>query len=202
MLGAEGQEKIQKIQRSLREAPPAAFGKYGVEEFIDLQTEGPLVSETDRFAKDILVFHLNGDDSISSIKVTIRPSGTEPKIKVYFELGFQPVDSEDELSRLIKASASVAQEIEKAVLLEMYRAIDVEFPDRGFLLFWQLPLDDKMRYFEVEPQIADLKNIKDAAAKRDKLGELLSFLGANPVQKVDEAFAAEYGMPLLDYLEL
>lgn len=202
MLGASGYEKIQKIQRVLRENPPKTFGAFSVEEYTDYQTHEPMVSETDRAAKDILVFQLKGNEAVSSIKVTIRPSGTEPKTKIYLELGFKPAASADELEKIIAASDSVVHEIEKAVMLEMYKAIEVDFPERGFLLFWQLPLDDKLKYFEVEPSLADLKTIKDDATRRKKLDELLSFLGANPTQKIDEAFKAEYGAPIADYLNL
>ncbi|MGA6924460.1 MAG: hypothetical protein WBY88_02195, partial [Desulfosarcina sp.] len=68
--------------------------------------------------------------------------------------------------------------------------------------FWQLPLDDKMRYFEIEEQIAGLKDIADAAERQTKLEKLLNFLGANPLQKVDRAFAARYGSGIMAYLQL
>jgi phosphoglucomutase/phosphomannomutase len=78
----------------------------------------------------------------------------------------------------------------------------VDFPDRGFMLFWQLPLDDKLKYFDIEDKIVNLKNISDALTRKKELDELLSFLGANPVEKVDNAFKEKYSAGILEYLEL
>ena len=83
-----------------------------------------------------------------------------------------------------------------------YRLLAVDFPDRGFLLFWQLPLDDKLRYFEIEDEIVNLKNTSDAQVRKNELEKLLSFLGANPVEKVDKAFRDKYNAGILEYLEL
>lgn len=94
------------------------------------------------------------------------------------------------------------KELEKAVMLSCYSLIDVDFPERGFLLFWQLPLDDKLKYFEIEPEIAELKTETDASVRRQQLSQLLSFLGSNPIQKVDDAFTAKYGQSIEAYLKL
>ena len=59
-----------------------------------------------------------------------------------------------------------------------------------------------MKYFEIETQIAGLKTIADVGKRKQKLDNLLNFLGANPVQKVDQAFAARYGSGIMDYLDL
>ena len=83
-----------------------------------------------------------------------------------------------------------------------YQLLDVDFPDRGFLLFWQLPLVDKLKYFEIEEDIAALKNISDAADRKARLDKLLNFLGANPIQKVDKAFAEKFDMGIEEYLDL
>ena len=83
-----------------------------------------------------------------------------------------------------------------------YKLLDVDFPDRGFLLFWQLPLDDKLRYFEIEEQIANLKNFSDANVRKADLDKLMAFLGANPVEKVDKAFQEKYKAGILEYLGL
>jgi phosphoglucomutase/phosphomannomutase len=83
-----------------------------------------------------------------------------------------------------------------------YGLIGVDFPERGFLLFWQLPLKDKLRYFEIEEEIARLKEIPEREPRARKLDALLKFLGANPVQKVDNAFKARFGAGVQDYLDL
>jgi phosphoglucomutase/phosphomannomutase len=83
-----------------------------------------------------------------------------------------------------------------------YGLIGVDFPERGFLLFWQLPLKDKLRYFEIEDEIARLKERSDRIVRSQALEEMLKFLGANPVQKIDNAFKARFGAGIRDYLEL
>ena len=96
----------------------------------------------------------------------------------------------------------IQERLERDFMAYCYGILGVDFPERGFLLFWQLPLDDKMKYFEIEEQIAGLKTIPDLKARKDQLDDLLAFLGANPVQKVDRAFAARYGSGMITYLKL
>lgn len=202
MIGASGNEKIHRIQKIFRSDMPTSFGRYKVMRSIDYRDHQPIVSETDYAAKDMLVFWLEDHDDIDAIKVTIRPSGTEPKIKIYIELGFTPSASMEHLAATIKGSSAIVSDIEKAVMLKMYETIDISFPERGFLLFWQLPLDDKLKYFEVEPKIAALKDIDGIEQRKQQLHSLLAFLGANPLQKVNDAFSAHFGAPIEDYLEL
>jgi len=83
-----------------------------------------------------------------------------------------------------------------------YKLLDVDFPDRGFLLFWQLPLEAKLKFFEIEEDIAELKDISDVQDRKRQLDKLLVFLGANPIEKIDEAFKARYNQGVLQYLDL
>ena len=83
-----------------------------------------------------------------------------------------------------------------------YRLLEVDFPDRGFLLFWQLPLEDKLKYFEIEDKIVKLKNTSDARVRKNELDKLLLFLGANPIEKVDKAFREKFNMGIKEYLDL
>ena len=201
LLGASGKEKIDRIQSSLRENRPAHFGPYRVIQFEDCRERAPIVSETDKSAKDVLIFHIEGAGEAKTIKVTIRPSGTEPKIKMYFEIGTSPVVP-DALEETKKTVATIVSALEKAVMLACYTIIGVDFPERGFLLFSQLPLDDKLKYFEIEPKIEGLKSIEGKEARREAFRELVSFLGSDPVEKIDEAFRAKHGVSVLAYLNL
>jgi len=84
MSDAEGKDRMQRILRSFRAEPPPRIGDLEVEEVLDLQDEagrfGAIKSETDRSSRNVLVFRM-ADGS----KAVIRPSGTEPKTKIYFE---------------------------------------------------------------------------------------------------------------------
>ena len=149
----------------------------------------------------MLIYYLANLPETAGIKITVRPSGTEPKIKMYFEVIGKPCPPENLADEKTKI-AGIRQELEKTFMQYCYRLLEVDFPDRGFLLFWQLPLDDKLRYFEIEDKIVDLKNTSDARVRKNELDKLLLFLGANPVEKVDTAFRDKYKAGILEYLEL
>jgi len=203
LLGAKGMEQISHIMTHLRNSSIDAFGSFAVLEKFD-RWQGdpqPHLSETDTSARNVLVYNLKNLPDTSSIRATVRPSGTEPKIKMYFEVVGNPCDIQalpDEKNKL----KDIRLTLEKDFMQYCYKLLGVAFPDRGFLLFWQLPLDAKLKYFEIEDEIVNLKNIADRNARRGKLENLLSFLGANPVEKIDKAFAAKYQAGVLEYLGL
>ncbi|MCH2376004.1 MAG: hypothetical protein MK538_17600, partial [Planctomycetes bacterium] len=199
--GAEGTARIEQIQQSLRDRGSQPFGRFEVAKAEDYRDKKPIVSSTDLVSKNVLRFHLKPVDGTTAILVTVRPSGTEPKIKMYFEIGSNPFPVE-EIERVQAQVEDIRQELEKAFMDECYRAIGVEFPERGYLLFWQLPLDAKLNYFDIEPKIADLKNEEEAEYRRSQLFRLVKFLGSDPIEKIDRAFQAKYESPVLRYLGL
>ncbi len=64
-----------EIMAGLRAAPPAALGESPVREITDLAPGGALPPA------DVLILRLDGG------RVVLRPSGTEPKVKAYLEVG-------------------------------------------------------------------------------------------------------------------
>jgi len=84
MEGLDGIEKRKSIMASLRKAPPKAIGgvavrcvgDYSVSTVTELATGK--VTSTGQPASDVLYYTLENDD-----KIIVRPSGTEPKIKIY-----------------------------------------------------------------------------------------------------------------------
>lgn len=203
LLGARGMEQIRQIMDHLRETAVDRFGDMPVAERIDrwLGDPQPHLSRTDTSSRNVLIFHMQPQTGTESLRVTVRPSGTEPKVKMYFEVVGRPCDPGD-LAATKDAIVAVREQLEKAVMTYCYGILGVDFPERGFLLFWQLPLDVKLRYFEVEEEIVALKTINDAHERRAALDALLEFLGANPIEKIDPAFTAKYGAGLRDYLAL
>lgn len=87
--GARGQEQIASIMRRLRESPPASLGEialiqvadYAAHEFRSLPANQRL-AELPQPRGNIL--RLIGTAAGFDVTVTIRPSGTEPKLKFYF----------------------------------------------------------------------------------------------------------------------
>ncbi len=85
MRGAAGKGLIERIQASLRQDPPGEVAGVlvtGVADRADPSGPlGPIRSNTDAASRDVLVFRLG-----EGARVLLRPSGTEPKNKVYVEV--------------------------------------------------------------------------------------------------------------------
>ena len=203
LLGAKGMEQISLIMDHLRDTKIESFDNFRVKERLDRRRGDPQphLSKTDTSARNMLIYYIDDLPQTAGIKITVRPSGTEPKIKMYFEVIGKPCNL-DSLADEKTKIAGIRQELEKTFMQYCYRLLEVDFPDRGFLLFWQLPLDDKLKYFEIEDKIVNLKNIFDALTRKNELDKLLLFLGANPVEKVDNAFREKYSAGILEYLDL
>jgi len=92
MTGLEGKQNMAKMLDALRAAPPSSIAGLGVASFEDLRDEsgrmGPFKGDTDKAARNFLIFRLSG--SGLEAKVSLRPSGTEPKAKAYIEVCSQP----------------------------------------------------------------------------------------------------------------
>jgi phosphomannomutase len=74
--GAEGLAQIREAMTKFRGSPPQALAGHAIEEVIDL-----LPGEGGLPPSDVLVFKLAGGR-----RVIMRPSGTEPKLKSYYEV--------------------------------------------------------------------------------------------------------------------
>ncbi len=87
MEGLDGIERRRRVMEALRTNPPASIGGTPVACVSDLAagTTTDLstneVTSTGLPKSDVLIYRLDGGD-----KVIVRPSGTEPKIKIYFLL--------------------------------------------------------------------------------------------------------------------
>jgi phosphoglucomutase/phosphomannomutase len=92
--GATGQQKLADLLDGLRASPPATIGPRAVVEAVDHRDEGGrfgrFVSESDRTARNVLVYRLDAGRCDEGARVVLRPSGTEPKLKVYVEVLGRP----------------------------------------------------------------------------------------------------------------
>jgi phosphoglucomutase/phosphomannomutase len=163
--GIAGLERIRRIQRALREAPPTEIAGLAVTRFVDCQIEGgPLRSSTDAASRDVLLFELGGDPE-RPLRLIIRPSGTEPKTKLYVEvpssrcLGGILDDAtpatlarlpDDELDGIIRDCDRQAREIGDAfvrhclgpaVLGDAFGAV----PDEALLVSDLVPVEQRLR---------------------------------------------------------
>jgi phosphoglucomutase/phosphomannomutase len=89
MTGVLGKKLMAEMLDALRTDPPEAVGGLAVTHFEDLLNEegrfGPLKGETDRASRNVLIFRLG-----EQARITLRPSGTEPKAKAYSEAWSAP----------------------------------------------------------------------------------------------------------------
>ncbi|MEZ4364201.1 MAG: phospho-sugar mutase [Kofleriaceae bacterium] len=77
--GQEGLARIRAAMTAFRAAPPSQLAGHAVTEVVDLQAGAGGLPKS-----DVLVFRLDGGR-----RVIMRPSGTEPKLKSYYEVRTQ-----------------------------------------------------------------------------------------------------------------
>lgn len=148
MRGAQGFVNMQKIQTSLRTDPPAEVGGRKVLAFEDWWDEdasrGRIVSETDRMSRDLLSFKLEGN-----ARVTLRPSGTESKNKIYVEVRGEPLGADatrTELTTQKQAMSAATAELANAFTKEMLSRIDISLPDYALAISGLVALECKVDF--------------------------------------------------------
>ncbi|MDO5112330.1 MAG: phospho-sugar mutase [Clostridia bacterium] len=99
--GLEGKSKMAAFMASLRKNPPKKLAGYAVEEVLDYQ-HGMTANVTLPPA-NVLEFRLSG-----GCKAIARPSGTEPKLKIYvFGQAAKKEDADAQCAALLKAFAAL-----------------------------------------------------------------------------------------------
>jgi phosphoglucomutase/phosphomannomutase len=85
LTGLEGRQQMARMMDSLRHDPPQMLADLPVQAVEDWRDEqgrfGPLKGATDAASRNVLAFTFG-----PSARLVIRPSGTEPKAKVYIEV--------------------------------------------------------------------------------------------------------------------
>lgn len=133
MQGATGAANIRKIQQLLRDDPPKELGGrvvLEVNDFWDTSRHGPFVSVTDRSARNLISYSIEG-----GINATIRPSGTEPKNKIYLELAataLGPDATRAEFEAHRRQVDGEVKEFSNRFLSEMLSLIGVSVPKYAF----------------------------------------------------------------------
>jgi phosphoglucomutase/phosphomannomutase len=120
MRGAAGKGRIERIQAALREEPVREVAGLTLTAFLDrLDPNGPLGpirSGTDAASRDVLVFQYGPD-----VRVILRPSGTEPKNKIYVEVAGAPGEAPEQV-------AARAQDIALDFAGQMLARVDIRLP--------------------------------------------------------------------------
>jgi phosphomannomutase len=171
MLGAEGILKKDRIMASLRETPPTCIGGQDVRRVLDFWDEhafGPFVSASDRMPRNVIQVQTDG------FVVTIRPSGTEPKLKLYCQLlpeGDGPTASGTALLDAVRARA---EEVARQIYGDLLARIDASLGTAALLLPDIVDLDRKIE-FETRTISALRERLESGAFS--SLDELLAWLG-------------------------
>ena len=96
--GESGMHTMDAIMKQLRQTPPTAIGGMAVESMVDYNTAGTGLPKA-----NVLEFRLAG-----GAKLMVRPSGTEPKIKVYLSAVAPTEEAADAINDTLgKAAAAL-----------------------------------------------------------------------------------------------
>ena len=158
MIGAEGMLKKDRIMASLRSEPPQIIGGERVRRVIDYWNEekfGPFVSESDRLPRNVI--QLQADAFV----VTVRPSGTEPKLKLYCQLlpnGSAPPAGDGALLQKVRQRANAAA---RQIYGDLLARIDVSLGTAGLLLPDIVDLERKLAF-----ERQTVHELRDALASR------------------------------------
>lgn len=98
--GADGMARMQTLMQRLRESPPASLS---VERVVDYSGEGTGLPRA-----DVLEFRLE-----SGARLMVRPSGTEPKLKVYLSAVAETAEQADEILLQLQEIVNRLMEEEK-----------------------------------------------------------------------------------------
>ena len=94
--GESGMHTMDAIMKQLRQTPPTAIGGMTVESVVDYNTAGTGLPKA-----NVLEFRLAG-----GAKLMVRPSGTEPKIKVYLSAVAPTEEAADAINDTLGKAAS------------------------------------------------------------------------------------------------
>ena len=94
--GQDGMEAMNRLMQSLRTVPPAAVADKKVLETLDY-----LSGHTGLIPSDVLEFRLE-----DGMKLIVRPSGTEPKLKIYLSVRGKSEDQAEAAMAKLSAGAN------------------------------------------------------------------------------------------------
>ena len=210
LAGAEGTRKKDRIMASLRETPPRELAGQPVRRFVDYRDPerfGPIAGDTDRLPRNVLQAHTD------HFIITVRPSGTEPKLKLYCQLlpDGEPLD--DAGTGLLEQVRGKADRVARSLYNELLSCIGVSLDEAALLLPDIIDLENKQRFAgETVPRLREAMGNGRFASLDDLLGWLRAEAGfmtpaADPLPALKRSLAGlcrdwsdETGMTLLEEL--
>ncbi len=158
MLGAAGRARIEAIQQSFREDPPTHIGGRKVSAFHDRSDPqgvfGPIVSETDRASRNVLVFEFDWRDGGPVARLILRPSGTEPKNKIYAELA--PVSRPHRVPDPPEVVNAACLAMAEDFAMLMLERVGMALPRWALKVSGLVPVEQKLHFAnELMPELVD-----------------------------------------------
>ena len=116
--GERGLKAMQDLIEGLRKKPPVRFGEYPVSEMKDYRDGSTLYVSTGRKEKDIFLPESNVLQFLleNGSVITVRPSGTEPKLKIYCSVktpSGMDLSAAEETARIM--SQAIRRDLDKIV---------------------------------------------------------------------------------------
>ncbi|HXQ20032.1 MAG TPA: phospho-sugar mutase [Candidatus Acidoferrales bacterium] len=193
MEGITGAQLVTGIMERLRaHAPHALEGRalHRAVDYWDEATFGPMRSETDRASRNFIRLTYDGD-----LHVSVRPSGTEPKIKFYVEQVFdpQPAWTGDGFATARHEMDEATQQATLALVDQVLRLVDITLPRAALLVSSLVSLDNRLDF--VNCFLPELQERAASATDADSLAawvdDRLKAFGTDPRYLV-KAGIAEY----------
>jgi len=146
MEGISGMQLVGRILDQLRATPPRAVESFVLQRMTDYWDEtkfGAIQSDTDRSARNFIRLEYGSD-----VVVSVRPSGTEPKIKIYVERVFEPSSSwaGGGFATARRDMDGAAQNATLALVDQMLRLAGIELPRPALLVSSLLSLDHRLDF--------------------------------------------------------
>lgn len=192
MSGAEGIARKDGLMASLRQTSPATLGDQAVRKMVDYwdrQRFGEFVSFTDQLPRNVIQYFTD------RFIITVRPSGTEPKIKFYCQLLPDSTPPQTRGMQLFRDARAQADRISRLIYNELLARIGLSLSETALWLPDIVDFDRK-RDFEQNTVL----QLRDALAKDrfSSLPDLLAWLrqetasmtpGADPLPALKEPVA-------------
>ncbi len=184
MSGAEGISRTAGLMHSLRQSPPESLGGQRVSRVVDYWNEqqfGKFVSFTDQLPRNIVQYFTD------SFIITVRPSGTEPKLKFYCQLLPSPERPAARGIPLLHLARARAEQIALRIYNELLGRINLSLSEAAL---WLPDIVDFDRKYEFDQRTAPRLHQMLATGEATSVNALLKWLadesvlmtpGANPL---------------------